>query len=187
MDLTTFGRPEVLLYHSLSVITERLCTWEWDLFGLSEKHTTNYWGDQARLNDQEVARYRQLSKDTLSWIGWDLWAKCDRQCKFDVRFNIFTNKFISKKHADFVFLSQNRRSVQSRPGRLSVLRVCRRAEFTLPIRQSFQKTRCSTSGDQNVSIEQTLIAGTDVEGTQSISFLMSRRTRSEACAGYCLG
>ncbi|KAK4643031.1 hypothetical protein QC761_0063630 [Podospora bellae-mahoneyi] len=83
MDLTTFGRPEVLLYHSLSVITERLCTWEWDLFGLSEKHTTNYWGDQTRLNDQEVARYRQLSKDTLSWIGWDLWAKCDRQCKFD--------------------------------------------------------------------------------------------------------
>ncbi|KAK4665533.1 hypothetical protein QC763_0063460 [Podospora pseudopauciseta] len=83
MDLTTFGRPEVLLYHSLSVITERLCTWEWDLVGLTEKHTTNYWGDQARLNDQEVARYRQLSKDTLSWIGWDLWAKCDRQCKFD--------------------------------------------------------------------------------------------------------
>lgn len=90
MDLTTLGRSEVLLYHSLNIVTERLCTWEWDLFEWSEKHTTNYWGDQpgdakisAWLNDEEVARYRQLSEDTLSLIGWDLWTKCDRQCMFD--------------------------------------------------------------------------------------------------------
>ncbi|KAK4207140.1 hypothetical protein QBC37DRAFT_456484 [Rhypophila decipiens] len=88
----TLNRSESLLYHSLNIVTKTLCTWEWDLFEWSEKRTTNYWDDQddddkptnpaAQLR-QEVTRFGKLTQDTLQWIGWDLWTKCDRQCMVD--------------------------------------------------------------------------------------------------------
>ncbi|KAM7191372.1 hypothetical protein V8F33_008975 [Rhypophila sp. PSN 637] len=86
----TLNRSELLLYYSLNIVTETLCTWEWDLFEWRVKRTTNYWDDQdddeptnpAQLR-QEVTRFVKLTQDTLSWIGWDLWTNCDRQCMFD--------------------------------------------------------------------------------------------------------
>ncbi|KAK1833603.1 hypothetical protein QBC39DRAFT_400775 [Podospora conica] len=85
----TLSRSELLLYYSLNIITDTLCRYEWDLFEWSEKRTTNYWGDQhdepanPEQLRQEVTRFEKLTQDTLSWIGWDLWTKCDRQCAVD--------------------------------------------------------------------------------------------------------
>ncbi|KAK0736065.1 hypothetical protein B0T21DRAFT_440096, partial [Apiosordaria backusii] len=86
MNPKTLGRSELLLYHSLNIVTEKLCTWEWDLVEWSENRTSNYWGDKPKSPTQlrqEINRYRQLTYETLSWIGWDLWTRCDRQCKYD--------------------------------------------------------------------------------------------------------
>ncbi|KAM7219791.1 hypothetical protein V8F06_004825 [Rhypophila decipiens] len=77
----TLNQSESLLYHSLNIVTETLCTWKWDLFEWSEKRTTNYWDDQDDDDDEPTNPAAQLH--TLSWIGWDLWTKCDRQCMVD--------------------------------------------------------------------------------------------------------
>jgi hypothetical protein len=84
------GRSEMLLYHSLKIVMEKLCSWEWDLLEWSEKRTTDFWSEQNgepadldRLRE-EIGQYAQLTKDTLAWIGWESWTKCDRQCEVNV-------------------------------------------------------------------------------------------------------
>jgi hypothetical protein len=90
------GRSEMLLYNSLRIVMERLCSWEWDLLEWSEKRTTDFWreqnGEPADLDQlrEEIGQYAQLTNDTLAWIGWDSWTKCDRQCEVNVSPGFFS-------------------------------------------------------------------------------------------------
>jgi len=42
MDPKKLARSELLLYHSISIVMEILCAWEWKFFEWSERRTTNY-------------------------------------------------------------------------------------------------------------------------------------------------
>jgi hypothetical protein len=89
INLEELARSEILLYNSIRIIMERLCNWEWDLFQWSEKRTTNYLDDEEEPADldairREILWYGKVTEDLLTWIGWDGWVQCDRQCAVNV-------------------------------------------------------------------------------------------------------
>lgn len=89
LNPTRLARAEVLFYHSTNSVMEKLCTWEWDMFEWSEKHTTNYFGHQGEPSDlpsisKEIKEKSKLAAEVLEWIGWDTWSQCDRQCALNV-------------------------------------------------------------------------------------------------------
>ncbi|KPM37683.1 hypothetical protein AK830_g8893 [Neonectria ditissima] len=78
------ARAEVLFYHSVNTVMEKLCTWEWTLFEWSEKRTTDLLGQEgkpAELNalSKEIIEHRKLTEEVLAWIGWDTWSQCGHE------------------------------------------------------------------------------------------------------------
>ncbi len=87
VDPGLLGRSERLLHSVIEAVLERLCGWEWDMFAWSERHTSNYLGDEARYQItvrnsvlNEINEYRDKTAEILKWMGWDAWTQCEKQC-----------------------------------------------------------------------------------------------------------
>ncbi|KAK4156178.1 hypothetical protein C8A00DRAFT_12870 [Chaetomidium leptoderma] len=87
VDPSTLGRPERLLYGAVETVLKKLCSWEWDLFEWSEGHTSNYLGKKSKYGItaretllDEINEYRRRTTEVLTWMGWDTWTQCERQC-----------------------------------------------------------------------------------------------------------
>ncbi|KAI1422375.1 hypothetical protein F5Y12DRAFT_763227 [Xylaria sp. FL1777] len=81
------SNSELLLYHSINIVLDKLCSFEWYLFRWSERHTTEFLSehqdfDPIQLSD-EIDEKRWLVHSLLSWIGWDNWEQCETQCLAD--------------------------------------------------------------------------------------------------------
>jgi hypothetical protein len=87
VDPASLARSERLLHSAAEAVLKKLCSWEWDLFEWSERHTSNYLGDKPRHEitfrnnpQHEINRYRDETAEILKWMGWDTWTQCERQC-----------------------------------------------------------------------------------------------------------
>lgn len=103
-DPEKLARSELLIYHSINAVMEKLCDWEWELFEWSENRTTAYLGVQdtpghlpthglapdMQLLEKEISHYHKRTTDTMTWIGWDTWNQCDDHCKVEVRSSVAT-------------------------------------------------------------------------------------------------
>lgn len=82
---STLGRSERLLYYTVETVLKKVCSWEWDLFEWSEGHTSNYLGHKTETTPKdtisdEIDEHRRQTAEVLTWIGWDMWTQCERQC-----------------------------------------------------------------------------------------------------------
>ncbi|KAK5633879.1 hypothetical protein RRF57_009593 [Xylaria bambusicola] len=78
---------ELLLYHSVNIVLQNLCSLEWDLLRWTERYTTHFFGEYQDLDLVQVAHELvekwRLVQSLLSWIGWDNWNGCETQCLAD--------------------------------------------------------------------------------------------------------
>jgi hypothetical protein len=87
---------EELLKDSISIVLERLCQWEWEIFEWSENHTTNIFRTPNRMPDQpisgptqdEINHYDGTTGSILKWLGWSTWTDCPTKCATGVSFSI---------------------------------------------------------------------------------------------------
>ncbi|KAI0513224.1 hypothetical protein F5B22DRAFT_612738 [Xylaria bambusicola] len=81
------SKSEMLLYHSINVVLNRLCSFEWDLLKWSEKYTTQLLGESDDIDlsriQKEIEDKQKLMSSLLAWIGWDNWTQCEAQCSVD--------------------------------------------------------------------------------------------------------
>lgn len=88
INRSNLSTSELLLYHSINAVLDRLCHTEWELFEWSEKYTTQLLGEEEEIYlpkmRGEIQIKGQLLNSTLKWMGWDNWAQCERQCLANV-------------------------------------------------------------------------------------------------------
>ncbi|KAI3338109.1 hypothetical protein F4824DRAFT_461164 [Ustulina deusta] len=81
------SNSELLLYHSINIVLDKLCSSEWDLLRWSEKYTTQFLDEHQDVDpfqiSAELDEKRQLVHSLLAWIGWDNWDRCEAQCLAD--------------------------------------------------------------------------------------------------------
>ncbi|KAK0642999.1 hypothetical protein B0T16DRAFT_512077 [Cercophora newfieldiana] len=76
VEPSTLGRSERLLYHTTEAVLEKLCRWEWDLFEWSERHTTDYLGNESHRVERdgtianEISEYQKRTAEITAWMGW---------------------------------------------------------------------------------------------------------------------
>jgi hypothetical protein len=83
---------EGLLKDSISIVLERLCHWEWEIFEWSENHTTNIFRNPSRAPEQlisgptedEINLYGDVTESILKWLGWSTWTDCAAKCAMGV-------------------------------------------------------------------------------------------------------
>jgi hypothetical protein len=81
-----------LLKDSISIVLERLCQWEWEIFEWSEYHTTNIFRNPNRVPEQlisgptedEINLYGDATESILKWLGWSTWTDCATTCAMGV-------------------------------------------------------------------------------------------------------
>ena len=93
----SYNHFEALLKDSIEILLARICSWEWEAFEWSERHTTDLLrhgqvhskksamteGDRGGLID-EVKTFAESTEAFIKWIGWDLWTQCEDKCAWDV-------------------------------------------------------------------------------------------------------
>lgn len=97
IDQKTLNDFETIIKQSIGLVMEAVCDWEWGLFEMSERHTTNLFDPLHELvpgrgdnNDlaSDFARHAEATDKLMNWLGWDAWHDCGRKCNYDVRFSL---------------------------------------------------------------------------------------------------
>ncbi|KAF2658698.1 hypothetical protein K491DRAFT_624459 [Lophiostoma macrostomum CBS 122681] len=89
LDPSSLNRFEMLIKDSIHVVMLELCSWEWDLFEWSERHTTNLLDPHTTPSNytdegQLVHEFKDMivrASSIMEWIGWDNWHDCGRKCE----------------------------------------------------------------------------------------------------------
>ena len=91
-----YNRFEALIKDSVEIVLRRICSWEWDTFVWTERHTSDHLQNgrksyrhatnliNGRNAVEEVETFAQNTKEFLKWINWDLWTRCDERCSWNL-------------------------------------------------------------------------------------------------------
>jgi len=77
---------ELLIQQSIQIVMEKLCEWVWDIFEWTDSRMSNRLSPSQMSGipiQEEIMHYRALTKNLMSWIGWDLWEGCEKPCAWN--------------------------------------------------------------------------------------------------------
>ncbi|KAF5854068.1 hypothetical protein GGP41_006844 [Bipolaris sorokiniana] len=94
VDSNRLNDFEVIIRDSIQVLMHKLCSWEFDLFALSDRYTSDLFDPKHELvaSSELVSKtsvraafdyIRTSTEELMEWIGWDSWHGCEHRCAFN--------------------------------------------------------------------------------------------------------
>lgn len=84
---------EKTIKESIMVVMQEVCSWEWDLFEVCDRHMTNKFDPENQLNpsyhesrdiESDFKHISEATEKIMGWLGWNDWHDCGRKCDYNV-------------------------------------------------------------------------------------------------------